>query len=351
MKKTSVEEYLTKVLSDYGCKGIRVYNGELFCQCPFHFNKHNFKTFSVSVKEVNHKGNIGYFFYCFSCGKSGSVAKLLAHIFRCSIEKAVRLFRKHALVSVVTVDSLERELADIFESTRKARLVEAELPPMSVNQEPMMNYLQRRNRTYHGLLDIEYIASKYELYYCMAGRMAGRIIMPIRDMSGLIVGYNDRTVDDTAKRKSLHPEEQYGRILHGLYQNAPKKNCVITEGSFDMFAVDCSLRKDKQMNKEFGVVNLMGVALTPERLALIIKNYEHIYLLFDNDSAGIRMSKRILNSLKDDIAIRYCTESYPKGKDPGKCTADEILYALNHPVTVKRKTYLEWMIDKYGLKL
>lgn len=353
MAKQNIEEFLVGLLKEAGCNGIYVHSDSITCQCPFHWNKSNFKTFRVSTVEIRHKktGITNYYFNCFSCGESGTIPKIIAHINRCSYKKGSRLFQKRVVLSPVTLDGIKKELKQ-FAVDKKDILPEVDLPPISASQKPMLKYLRKRNKMYHKTLDIPYIINKYELYYCSKGRYAGRIIMPIRDEHGRVIGFNDRTISKNVKQKSLHKKgDEAGMMLHGLYQSRHKKYAVVTEGAFDMFAVDCATCDWKPNGKDYGAVNLMGVVMSDERLALLIQYFERVYLMLDHEEEVLEKIKQWQYEYKDDIEFIDCTASYPKGKDPAICTKKEIREALLNPTVNKRKPYLDYILEKTGFRV
>jgi len=344
--KISVSEFIHQLLTDAGCKGVVNWGDSITAQCCFHWNKKNFKTFRVStVETVNKKtGLLGYYFHCFSCGEGGTVVSLIAYLLSCSRKKALKIFEKRTNVSAITIDTLLRDLKQ-FKRDDVTEFPEMVMPPMDDNQKPMLAYLKRRYRMAHRFWDTNYLIDKYELYYCSYGRMAGRIIMPIKDLTENIICYNDRTILDSEERKSLHIKGwPYGRVLHGLYESIGKKYVILTEGAFDMFAVDCALKGTKHENK-FGIVNMMGTAFTDDRMDLLAGNFDRIYLMLDNDRAGRDMTTDIFKQHGNDADIRCCTESYPRDKDPAICTKEEILRAIRRPV--RRQGYLEYLTRTY----
>ncbi len=350
MAKLEIEDFVYDLLQEHGCKAVRKHKDSITAQCPYHWNKSNFKTFRVSTVEVLNKRTniIGYHYHCFSCGAGGSIVSLISHINRCTIKKAEKIFRKRVILKQVTLDGIRKELRRLNEENDIKELEEVSLPAFSKNQEPMMRYLKRRNKTYHGTLDLDYIINKYELYYCSSGWYAGRIVMPVRDVSGKVVYFNDRTIDDSIKNKSLHQDGSLAsQVLHGIRYAHIKKKCVICEGSFDMFAVDCAIRDKNDLGRDYGIVNLMGLVVSDIRLSMLVNHFEEVYWMLDNDKDGIKATRKFMKEFKDDLEMRNCTQAYPENKDPGKCTKKEIRRAISKPyINKNRKPYLEYFLDK-----
>ena len=174
--------------------------------------------------------------------------------------------------------------------------------------------------------------------------------MPVRDILGRVVYFNDRALDHSLKMKSMHSSDSKATsVLHGLWQSGKKKNGIVCEGAFDMMQIYSVLRHSGMLGT-FGVVNLMGVVLNDARASLLSKFYDTIYLMLDNDDAGREATCKIWKNFKDDLDLRICTWAYPENKDPGVCTSQEILGALKHsiliPKPMKHRTLIDWIARK-----
>jgi len=346
-----IKEYLTNLLSSYGCRGITYTDTEVWCQCPFHWNRSNFKTFSVNYKEVTHNGNVGYFFYCYSCGESGSIYKLISHIERCGYKKSVKILNKETDIGTVSVERLLRELSNLnnSETPYDNILKEISMPNVAVNQKPLYDYLHKRSRMHHRVLKVDYSVKKHELYYCDKGREAGRIIFPIRSVTGECVCFNDRSIRDNIKAKSLNIKGlPYGKLLLGM-DYKKNNNAIIVEGVFDKLQVECALLRYKH-HKKYTVLGMMGTYMTDERIKYLVKYYNKVILFFDNDDAGRKATERAYKTLSSDIDTVCATELVHKGKDPGKCTVKEIKRAVLRATKPKRRSYINYLAEKIGME-
>lgn len=345
MNKQSVQDFLVSALNNYGCKGIKIHANSVTSQCPFHWNNKNFKTFRISLSKKNDEGI--YIFKCFSCQESGNIQRLVAYLYNCSFKKAYKILKKNVQLEQTSLDIINGELERM--SVENAGYVKesVKLPPVSNNSHVMKNYIKGRRKKYHKVLRIDYIIKKYNLYYCDKGRYAGRIIMPIRNSIGESVAFNDRAVSEDAL-KSLHPEDPvYGKIIHGLFENKTKRKCVLVEGAFDMFQVDCAISRC-DLVKEFGVINLMGTYLSDEKISLLVENFDELYLMLDNDEAGIKALNKYYFKLSEYTDTLEIMSSYPNLKDPGKCRASEIQYAIRNPVKLV-ESGLDYLKKAFGL--
>src|SRR6185295_2546816 len=145
-------------------------------------------------------------------------------------------------------------------------------------------------------------------------RFRNRLMFPIRNAAGRLVGFGGRTLGDdkakyvnTAETASFHK----GTLLYGLDQakRAIRENgrVVLVEGYFDVLgAVACGLE---------GAVAGMGTALTPEQAKLIKRYGEEAVIAYDGDNAGENAFRRALPLLlSEGLAVRRAR--FPDGHDP-----------------------------------
>ena len=157
-------------------------------------------------------------------------------------------------------------------------------------------------------------------------RFKGRVMFPIRSMSGRVLGFGGRILTDTKKAaKYLNsPESEIyhkSKVLYGLYEAkqaiAKKELCYLVEGYTDVIQM-------YQAGVE-NVVSSSGTALTPDQIRLISRLTKNITVLFDGDAAGLRASLRGVDLiLEQGMNVRVCT--FPDGEDPDS-------YARTHTTT------------------
>jgi DNA primase len=126
-------------------------------------------------------------------------------------------------------------------------------------------------------------------------RFRGRIMFPLTDVRGRVVGFSGRVLKaDEKEAKYINtPETQLyhkSQLLFGfsqLYQEIRKANeVVIVEGEFDVIS-------SAQVHVN-NVVGVKGSALTEEQVRLLSRTVAKIILSFDRDSAGIKATKRAI---------------------------------------------------------
>lgn len=164
-------------------------------------------------------------------------------------------------------------------------------------------------------------------------RFKGRVLFPIHSMSGRVLGFGGRILDNTKKAaKYLNSPESdiyhKSKVLYGIYYAkqsiAKEDNCYIVEGYTDVIQFH---QKGIQ-----NVVASSGTALTPEQIRLVNRLTKNITVLFDGDAAGIRASLRGIDLiLEQGLNVKVC--AFPEGEDPDSFAKQNTLDEL--------KAYLE----------
>ncbi|MFO7977700.1 MAG: toprim domain-containing protein, partial [Bacteroidales bacterium] len=146
--------------------------------------------------------------------------------------------------------------------------------------------------------------------------MRGRVIFPIHNLSGRVLGFGARIMTSDKKRpKYINSAESdiyhKGKVLYGLYfaksAIASLDNCYLVEGYTDVISMH-----------QAGVHNVIassGTALGTEQIRLISRYTSNITLLFDGDKAGIKAAFRGINMiLEEGMNVRLVL--FPDGEDP-----------------------------------
>ena len=171
-----------------------------------------------------------------------------------------------------------------------------------------------------GFLETDIIASGLmSKRYTMSSIFSDRIMIPIRNMDGEIVGFGGRKIDgDSPKYINSPTTAIYSKsgILFGMdiAKETQKAAYVIVEGYMDTMA----LHKAGITN----AVGILGTALTEEMAAIIKKHKRKAVLMLDSDEAGMKAAVRSRHVLKTaDIPTYICT--LPEGyKDPDEYLKD-----------------------------
>jgi DNA primase len=145
-------------------------------------------------------------------------------------------------------------------------------------------------------------------------RFRHRLMFPIHNSSGRLVGFGGRTLgDDKAKYINTNETDRFhkGLLLYGLHlakrEIRETNRAVLVEGYFDVIGtVACGLE---------GAVAGMGTALTPEQAKLLSRYAEEVVVAYDGDNAGENAFRRALPLLLGDgLAVRRAR--FPGTHDP-----------------------------------
>lgn len=154
-------------------------------------------------------------------------------------------------------------------------------------------------------------------------RFAGRVMFPIHNITGRVIGFGGRALRKDVKAKYVNsPESEIyhkSNVLYGM--NVARKaistedNCFLVEGYMDVISMHMA-----------GITNVVassGTSLTVEQVRLIKRYTNNIIIMYDGDSAGIKASIRgidlILNEgfnllFQEGLNVRIVL--FPDGNDP-----------------------------------
>ena len=143
-------------------------------------------------------------------------------------------------------------------------------------------------------------------------RFRGRIIFPIFDLRGNVLGFGGRVLDNSEPKYMNSPETivyNKRKHLYGLNfaKDSSHKRIIVVEGYMDVISLF-----------QFGIINTvasLGTALTQSQGRLLKKYTEEIIISFDADTAGKAATIRGLDML-DDIGCNVKVLEMPDGKDP-----------------------------------
>ena len=147
-------------------------------------------------------------------------------------------------------------------------------------------------------------------------RFRGRVIFPIRSMSGRIQGFGGRILGDhkkTAKYLNSPESDIYhkSKVLFGLHEAkkaiAKEDVCYLVEGYTDVIQLH-------QAGIE-AVVSSSGTALTSQQIQMIRRLTQNIVVLFDGDAAGLRAALRGIDLILE-AGLNVRVVRFPEGEDP-----------------------------------
>lgn len=126
-------------------------------------------------------------------------------------------------------------------------------------------------------------------------RFRGRVMFPIRNIKGQVIGFGGRVLDGGEPKYLNSPETplfQKGSELYGLFEARQAIReagyVLVTEGYMDVVAL-------AQLGFPQAVATL-GTACTPTHVQKLLKQTDHVVFSFDGDSAGRRAARRALEA-------------------------------------------------------
>ena len=307
----------------------------MFGLCPFHGEKT--ASFSVSPD----KG----IYYCFGCHKGGGAINFMMEVEGLTYPDAVRSLAKRAGMEVPEDEqyqsryrqqerlwALNKEAARFFHSqlyapvgekglqyVQKRGLSKGILTQFGVGYAPdswnaLVDAMRKKGYTDQELKDADLVGEKNGRIY---DRFRNRVMFPIIDVRGNVIGFGGRVLDDGTP-KYLNTSETIifnkRKNLFGL--NLAKKSkqgyLILVEGNIDVvtlhqYGFDCAVAS-------------LGTSLTEEHAALLSRYTEEVVLTYDGDEAGQRAAKRAIPML-EKVGIRVKVLKMRDAKDP-----DEFLH-------------------------
>lgn len=148
-------------------------------------------------------------------------------------------------------------------------------------------------------------------------RFFGRVIFPIHNVSGRVIGFGGRTLRTDTKKIAKYinsPESEIyhkSDVLYGLFQSksaiTKEKFCFVVEGYMDVIAMH-------QAGIE-NVVSSSGTSLTVGQIKQLKRFTDDVIIAYDGDAAGINASLRGLDLLLEE-GMNVKVLLFPDGDDP-----------------------------------
>ncbi len=150
-------------------------------------------------------------------------------------------------------------------------------------------------------------------------RFRSRIVFPIFDLNGQVIGFTGRIFESDDKEAAKYintPQTRIydkGRVLYGLNKAKMEikqaDQCILVEGNMDAL-----------MSHQAGIKNVVassGTALTPSHLTLLRRYTTNLGFCFDSDQAGAMATKRGIGlALSQNFNIKVVENNDPECKDP-----------------------------------
>jgi DNA primase len=314
--------------------------------CPFH----NEKTPSLVISPERQ------IWHCFGCSKGGDCFTFLMEYENLEFPEALRILAKKTGIE------LENDFLQKGNQSKKEKIISinekaGKLYSYLLSKHPVgknaLNYLLEKRKIPQGLVDSfeigfspnmgdslsQYLIKKKGvnkldlseagLAFEARGRVndffRGRLMFPLKDHRGNLVGFSARLLDDSGLNtgpKYINTKDTVayhkGELFFGLdkaKEEIKKLNqAIIVEGEFDV--ISCFKEGIKN------VIAIKGTALTESQAILLSRFCKKVTLCLDQDEAGLEATKRSLAFLeKKDLITTIIV--VPNGKDPDESIKDD----------------------------
>lgn len=268
----------------------RLSHGEYHALCPSHTDKR--PSWSINARTGGH--------YCFSCGFGGGVAALVVRALEfdrvgLGYREAWDWMRREGLVKGSTGSALAVSLR--LAPTHKRAF---EMPDGVVTGGPLSKW-PAEARAYLEKRRIEgWQVTRWGLGYAEEGRLAGRVVFPVRSSTGALLSYSARTYRDHPVRY-LTPDGNEGADQGAIFgeQGWPppsqRKDVVVVEGAIKGLAVERVVGCN--------VAGLLGARRTSNPTIVgKLATFRRVVVLLDADAAGDKGSSELVPYL-----VRYAS--------------------------------------------
>lgn len=171
-------------------------------------------------------------------------------------------------------------------------------------------------------------------------RFRGRVVFPIRSMSGRILGFGGRILGSSKNiAKYINSPEsliyQKSKVLYGIFESkqsiVKNDNCFLVEGYTDVIKMhQCGISN---------VVSSSGTALTENQIRLINRLTKNITVVFDGDAAGSRAALRGIDLiLEQGMNVKIC--NLPEGDDPDSFVSNKNLEEVHSYLNKNTKDFI-----------
>ncbi|WP_298886185.1 DNA primase [uncultured Porphyromonas sp.] len=344
--------------------------------CPFHKDRH--PSFIVTPSKNICK--------CFACGAGGTPVSFVMKILNCSFVEALRYLAQKYNIPVPEREMTEEE--EQRQSEREALYLANEVAAKFFTEQLLSSeegldialpyFTQRGVRSEaiqtfglgyspgdrralakyveaHGY-DMESFVATGLLYAPSEGRPSAdryheRVIFPIYNVGGRVVGFGGRTmrkVDKIAKYINSPESIIYdkSRELYGLYQAkraiAKLDQSIIVEGYLDVIAMH-------QVGIE-NVVATSGTALTENQIQLLRRFSRNVLVLFDGDEAGVKAALRSIDMLlAEGMQIKLLV--LPDGEDPDEFVSKRSRTEVEEYFAAHAQDFLTFKSELYAQQM
>ena len=321
---------ITSVISSY--ISLKRAGRDSVCLCPFHSEK----TPSCHIYTDTQS------FYCFGCGAGGDVINFIRLIEHLDYLESVKFLAQRANIPMPedSFDKRAEAKQRMLEINRRAArffrdilISEKGLPGRRYLQQRQLSentirkyglgyapdswdtlkkYMLSEGYTEQELLDAALLAKKDSHSY---DKFRNRVMFPIIDRRGNIIGFGGRTLEPDAPAKYLNSDETL--VFHkrnslfslNFAKNTKEKYLILCEGYMDVISLN-------QAGFDNAVATL-GTAITPEQARLMRQYCEEVVISYDSDGAGQKATMKAINLL-GEAGVEARVLQMSGAKDPEK---------------------------------
>jgi DNA primase len=303
------------------------------CSCPFHSERTPSCTIFTDTQN----------FYCFGCGAGGDVITFIMKIENLTFPEAVRLLAQRSGMEVPSFgnrdDGYAKRKTRIYEMNRIAanfyftNLIKGEdktglqyfanrkLTPQTIKKyglgyasdswNQLTDLLRSKGYSDDEMVDA-WLAGRSQKSGRLFDMFRKRVMFPIVDLRGNIIGFGGRVLDDSQPKylnTGKTPVFDKGSNLFSMNfaKNSNAKRLILCEGYMDVIAVN-------QAGFD-NVVATLGTAITPDQARLISHYAEEIIIAYDSDGAGQKATQKAINHFAD-VGLRTKIIHMEGAKDP-----------------------------------
>ncbi|PKV63203.1 DNA primase [Pontibacter ramchanderi] len=312
----------------------------MWANCPFHHEKS--PSFSVSPAKGIYK--------CFGCGKAGNSVQFIMDVEGTSFPEALKYLAKKYGIEVpedqpnpeyareqserdslyIVSDFANKHYQQLLHQHEEGGIGQSYLKERGLSNSTIKKFeLGYSLDAWSDLTDAALKAGYKQKYLEETGltivkedgkkydRFRGRVMFPIHNISGRVIGFGARTLKNNDKKSPKYlnsPESEIyhkSNVLYGMYQARQairmQDNCYMVEGYLDVL----SLHQGGIEN----VVASSGTSLTEGQIKLIARYTQNITVLYDGDAAGIKASLRGIDLILEN-GLNVNVVTFPAGEDP-----------------------------------
>ena len=324
---------IVEVISQY--VPLKQKGNSYFGLCPFH----NEKTASFSVNSEKQ------FYYCFGCGAAGNVFSFLMEMENMDFPEAMKKLAERAHITlpepeksaqVIAAEQTKQRLFDIHTAAgrffyeclqekqgeqARAYLTKRQMDPRMARKfgigyspdsyDALFKHLKEKGFALSDILKSGLVLENKDGkgYH---DRFRGRLMFPIFDVQGRVVGFGGRILAKGEPKYLNSPETilfSKSRNLYGLNfaKAAKKRELILVEGYMDMLSIyQAGFRN---------VVASLGTAFNNDHARTLKRFADDVILLYDSDEAGTNAALRAIPVLVKN-GFRVKVTQVPDGKDP-----------------------------------